>query len=210
MGCIRICREIRSMEESKSPFDTHQVTTARRVSSWKSKCGGGREPWTKNIKKPITTDTEEKLSLIELVTDLVVGGTIGYDGRRMGEEVNELVTEYARLKRDRPVAERSLFSLTGQEGAQTTEQRLSVDQMKTTPELGRLLRAIEESAPEALLNVVSQVRAMARPVGAGMATHRDGIDLGLDRVVFTLPTGWPVSEAPEVPPEAHVRARCHA
>ncbi|CAN0180120.1 unnamed protein product, partial [Ectocarpus sp. 13 AM-2016] len=38
-------------------------------SSKKPKCGGG-DPWAKKLKKPITIDTDEKLFLNELVTDL--------------------------------------------------------------------------------------------------------------------------------------------
>ena len=118
----------------------------------------------------------------------------------MSDELNELVAEYAQSKADRPVEEQSLFALIGQDGAQTTEQQLSVAMTKGKPELGGFVGDIEQSAPEGLTNKVSQVRAFARPVGTGMPIHRDSIDLGLDRVVFTLLSG-PSDE----PPEFHVK-----
>lgn len=164
------------------------MTAAKRVLPEKNK-RGGQNLWAKKLKKDITVDTKEELTLIEIVTDLVVGATTGYDGRRVSEEMNELVTEYRQSKQDRPVEERSLFALMGQEGALTTEQRLSVAMMKRKPELGILLNDVEESAPEGLRNIVSQVRVIVRPAGAGMTGHRDSINLKLDRWVFTLLAG---------------------
>lgn len=171
------------------------MTAAKRALPEKTKCGGGGKPWAKKLKKDITIDPNEELPLIDLVKDLVVGAITGYDGRRMSEEMNELVNEYRQSKHDRPVEERSLFALIGKEGAQTTEQRLSVDMMEGKPELGKLLRHVEESGPEGLRNIVSQVRAIVRPAGAGMTTDRDSINLKLDRVVFTLRAG-PSEEPP--------------
>lgn len=176
-----------------------QVPAANGGSSKKPKCGG-RNPWAVNLKKLIIHDTEENLPLGKLVTDLHLGVAAGYDGRQMSDELNELVAEYARSKADRPVEEQSLFALIGQEGAQTTEQRLSVAMMKGKPELGRFVGDIEQSAPPGLHNVVSQVRAFGRPAGAGMPFHRDSINLGLDRVVFTLLSG-----PSDQPPEFHVK-----
>lgn len=56
----------------------------------------------KKLKKPITIDTDENLSLGELATDLEEGVTIMYDGRKISEEVNELAVEYAQSKLGRP------------------------------------------------------------------------------------------------------------
>lgn len=172
---------------------------AGKAPSKKPKCGGGK-PWAEKLKKNIIIDTDEQLPLEELVDDLETDVASGYDGRRMSLELNELVAEYALSKAGRPVAERSLFSLLGRQGAQTTEQRLSVASMKRKPELGGFLRDIEESPPAGLHNVVSQVRAFARPPGAGMPFHRDSIDLRLDRVVYTLLAGDSVS-----PPQFQVK-----
>lgn len=169
------------------------------MSSKKPKCGGGN-PWAKKLNKPITIDTQEKLTLKELLTDLVFGVATGYDGRQISDELTELVAGYAQSKADRPVQEQSLLTLTGQEGAQTTEQRLSVAMMKGKPELGRFVGDIEQSAPPGLQNVVSQARAFGRPAGAGMPFHRDSINLGLDRVVCTLLFG-----PSDYPPEFHVK-----
>ncbi|CAN0397898.1 unnamed protein product, partial [Ectocarpus sp. 12 AP-2014] len=185
--------------EQSDQEEEDKEATANGGSSKKPKCGG-RNPWAVNLKKPIIHDTEENLPLGKLVTDLHLGVAAGYDGRQMSDELNELVAEYARSKADRPVEEQSLFALIGQEGAQTTEQRLSVAMMKGKPELGRFVGDIEQSAPPGLHNVVSQVRAFGRPAGAGMPFHRDSINLGLDRVVFTLLSG-----PSDQPPEFHVK-----
>lgn len=158
------------------------------MSSKKPKCGGG-DPWAKKLKKPITIDTAEKLSLNELVTDLEVGVTTTYDGRKISEEVNELAVEYVQSKLDRPEEEQSLLGLIGQKGALTTEQRLAVDKMMRKPELGGLLRDIEASAPEGLHNRVVGVRVMLRPKDAGMVPHRDSINLKYDRTVSTWLAG---------------------
>lgn len=116
----------------------------------------------------------------------------------MYQELNELVAEYTLLKCDRPLEEQSLFTLVGREGAQTTEQRLQVGAVKSKPTLRSFLRDVEESAPVGLNNVVSQVRALVRPVHAGMTPHRDSINLSLDRVVLTKLAG-PSEKPPEFP-----------
>lgn len=165
----------------------------------KPKCGGGN-PWPKKLKKDIIIDTDEKFPLLKLVDDLEVGVTAMYHGRQMSEEMNEPGTEYAQSKSDRPEEEQSLFALVGDQSAQTTKQRLSVNMMMGKPELGKFLRDIEHSAPEGLRNVVSSARAMGRPVGAGIPFHRGSIDLKLDRVVYPLLTG-----DSEKPPEFRVK-----
>eukprot|EP00903_Cladosiphon_okamuranus_P010069 g9541.t2 len=149
---------------SEQPDQEEEVPPAKGVPSEKPKCSGGN-PWAKRLKKPIIHDAQEQLTLEELLTDFVFGVAAGYDGRQMSDELTELVAGYAQSKADRPVQEQSVFTLTGKEGAQTTEQRLSVAMMKGKPELGR-----------------------------------DSINLGLDRVVFTLLSG-PSDE----PPEFHVK-----
>eukprot|EP00903_Cladosiphon_okamuranus_P017889 g16462.t1 len=150
-----------------------EVPAANGRSSKKPKCGG-RNPWAVKLKKPIIHDTEEKLTLAELVTDLNLGVAAGYDGRQMSDELNELVAEYAQSKADRPVEEQSLFALIGQDGAQTTEQRLSVVMMKGKPELGGFVGDIEQSAQEGLTNKF-HVKLMSGPK-ATLATGPYGPD----------------------------------
>eukprot|EP00903_Cladosiphon_okamuranus_P008411 g8087.t1 len=84
------------------------------VSSEKPKCSGVN-PWAKRLKKPIIHDTQEKLTLKELLTDFVFGVAAGYDGRQLSDELTELVAGYAQSKADRPVQEQSLSTLTGKE-----------------------------------------------------------------------------------------------
>ncbi|CBJ33595.1 hypothetical protein Esi_0523_0010 [Ectocarpus siliculosus] len=131
-----------SLPEEES--EGEQVPAAKGVSSKKPKCGGGN-PWAKKLKKDIIVDTDEKLTLVELVTDLVSGVAESCDRRKMSQELNELVAEYEQSKANRPVEGRSLFALIGKKGAQTTEQRLSVANMKGKPELRRFILDIEES-----------------------------------------------------------------
>eukprot|EP00903_Cladosiphon_okamuranus_P017739 g16331.t1 len=191
-------KSLGDMNISSTPA-SDDVPTAEGVSSEKPKCNGCN-PWTKRLKRPIINDTQEKLTLKELLTDFVFGVAAGYDERQMSDELTELLAGYAQSKVDRPVQEQSLFTLTGKEGAQTTEQRLSVAMMKGKPELGRFVGDVEQSAPPGLQNVVSKVRAFVRPAGAGMPFHRDSINLGLDGVVLTLLSG-----PSDKPPEFHVK-----
>lgn len=61
--------------------------------------------------------------------------------------------------------------------------------MTKKPELGRLLRDIEASAPEGLHNRVVDVRVMLRPKDARMDPHRNSINLKYDRTIPTLLAG---------------------
>ncbi|CAM9731765.1 unnamed protein product, partial [Ectocarpus sp. 4 AP-2014] len=166
-----------------------------RVPSKKPKCGGSIS-WNKKLKKPIIIDTKEELSLDQIVTDLETGVTTAYRRRVISEEVNELVAEYAQSKHDRPEPEQSLFGLIGENGALSTEQRLSVAAVMRKSELARLLRDMEASAPQRLRTRVVDVRVMLRPVEAGMTPHRDSINPRYDQTIFTWLTG-PSPTAPE-------------
>ncbi|CAM9279179.1 unnamed protein product, partial [Pylaiella littoralis] len=151
--------------------------------------GGGqkKQPWAEKLKKPITVDTELKMRLGYHLSDLETGIATQYDNQEIGRELNELNAEYAEVKNDRPLPERSLFTLTGEAGL-TTEQRLSVVDAKSKRELGRLLRDIEVSAPKGLTIEAFQVRVMPRSGGVGMPAHRDSIHLSSDRFVYTIHT----------------------
>lgn len=151
--------------------------------------GGGqrKNPWAEKLKKPITVDTELEKRLDYHLSDLETGLATQYDHQGIGRELNELNAEHAEAKSGRPLPERSLFTLTGKAGL-TTEQRLSVVDAKSKPELGRLLRDIEASAPKGLTIEAFQVRVMPRSGGVGMPAHRDSIQLSLDRFVYTIHT----------------------
>ncbi|CAM9921533.1 unnamed protein product, partial [Pylaiella littoralis] len=151
--------------------------------------GGGqrKNPWAEKLKKPITVDTELEKRLDYHLSDLETGLATQYDHQGIGRELNELNAEHAEAKSGRPLPERSLFTLTGKAGL-TTEQRLSVVDAKSKPELGRLLRDIEASAPKGLTIEAFQVRVMPRSGGVGMPAHRDSIHLSLDRFVYTIHT----------------------
>ncbi|CAN0021125.1 unnamed protein product [Pylaiella littoralis] len=151
--------------------------------------GGGqrKHSWTEKLRKPIEVDTGLEKRLGYHLSDLETGLATQYDHQDIYRELNELNAEYAEAKSGRPLPERSLFTLTGKAGL-TTEQRLSVGDAKSKPELGRLLRHIEASAPTDLKIEVFQVRVMPRSGGIGMPAHRDSIDMSLDRFVYTIHT----------------------